>query len=112
MFDLKCSIQDFKSQDQGERGDEHKKYYNTWAVSFKARWGAYSKKLLKELEKLYHGHPLGMTKGCRQSNQPLSCRVKRQWFFQWMKGYFWNLDPTAREVPPAAAPAAAAGGAQ
>ena len=49
----------FKSQDQGARGDEHKKSHNTWVVLFKARWGAYSKKLLKDLEKWYHKHPLG-----------------------------------------------------
>ena len=57
----------FKSQDQGARGDEHKKYYNTWVVSFKVRWGAYSKKLLKELEKWYHKHPPRMTKGHSKS---------------------------------------------
>ena len=57
----------FKSQDQGARGDEHKKYYNTWVVSFKVRWGAYRKKLLKELEKWYHKHPPRMTKGHSKS---------------------------------------------
>ena len=60
----------FKSPDQGARGDEHKKYYDTWVVSFKARWGAYRKKLLKELEKWYHKHPPGMTKGRRRSKVP------------------------------------------
>ena len=30
------------------------KYYDTWIVSFKARWGIYSKKVLKELERLHH----------------------------------------------------------
>ena len=57
----------FKSPDQGSRGDEHKKYYDTWVVSFKARWGTYRKKLLKELEKWYHERPPGMTKGRRKS---------------------------------------------
>ena len=60
----------FKSPDQGACGDEHKKYYNTWVVSFKARWGAYHKNLLKELEKWYHKHPPGMTKGCHRSKVP------------------------------------------
>ena len=30
----------------------------------------------------------------------LRCWVKRQRSFQWMKGFFWNLDPTAWEVVP------------
>ena len=60
----------FKSPDQGACGDEHKKYYDTWVVSFKARWGAYRKKLLKELEKWFHKHPAGMTKGRRKSQVP------------------------------------------
>ena len=60
----------FKSQDQGARRDEHMKYYYTWVVSFKARWGAYRKKLLKELEKWFHKHPPGMTKGRRKSKVP------------------------------------------
>ena len=87
----------FKSPDQGARRDEHKKYYDTWVVSFKARRGAYRKKLLKELQKWYHMHPPGMTKG-RGRSKPLRCRVKHQRPFQWMKGFFWNLDPTTREV--------------
>ena len=44
----------YKSQDHGARGDEHKKYFDTWIVSFKARWGIYSKKVLNELERLHH----------------------------------------------------------
>ena len=43
----------FKALDQGKPGDEHKKYFDTWVRSFKAKWGAYSKKLFKELEKWY-----------------------------------------------------------
>ena len=53
----------FKSPDQGARRDEHKKYYDAWVVSFKARRGAYRKKLLKELQIWYHKHPPGMMKG-------------------------------------------------
>ena len=60
----------FQSPDQGARGDEHKKYYDRWVVSFKARWSAYRKKLLKELEKWYRIHPPGMTKGRRKSKLP------------------------------------------
>ena len=41
----------FKSLDQGARGDEYKKYYTTWVVMFKSRWGPYCKLLLKALER-------------------------------------------------------------
>ena len=45
----------YKAQDQGARGEEHKKYYNIWLVSFKAKLGLYCKKLLKELERAFAG---------------------------------------------------------
>ena len=56
----------FKSPDQGPRAEEHKRYYDTWAASFKARWGAYRKLLLKELEQWYKRFPPGL-KGRRKS---------------------------------------------
>ena len=37
-------------------GDEHKKYYDTWVISFKSKWGSYCKLLSKELERSYHKH--------------------------------------------------------
>jgi hypothetical protein len=57
----------FKSPDHGPRSEEHKKYYDTWAASFKARWGAYRKLLLKELEKWYVRFPPDQLKGRRKS---------------------------------------------
>ena len=57
--DSQAASDSFKSPDQGARGDKHKKYYDTWVVSVKARWGAYRKKLLKELEKWFHKHQKG-----------------------------------------------------
>ena len=52
-----------------------------------------------ELEKWYHKLQQGMTKGCCKSK--VHCgRAKHEWSFQWMKGFFWNLDPAARVVVP------------
>ena len=63
-----------KSLDQGVRGDEHKKYYYTWVVSLESKWGAYSRLLLmaRELERWYHEHQQGITKG------HYKCKVQTQ----------------------------------
>ena len=52
----------FKSPDQGQRAGEHKKYYDTWVVSFKVRWSAYRRKLMEELEKWYKRFPPGQSR--------------------------------------------------
>ena len=88
----------FKSPDQGVPRDEHNKYYDTWVVMFKSRWGPYRnsvrKLLLKELETWTTS-----TRWVRQGVvASVSCRVKKQLSFPWMKSFLWNLDPTTREV--------------
>ena len=63
------------------------------------RYMTYRKKLLKELEKWYHKPPPGMTKGRRKSKVPCqgSTVLPEP---EWMKGFFWNLDPTEKEAVP------------
>ena len=58
IVDLQCSVQ---VTGPGRTQEVLRQYYDTWAVSFKAKWGLYSKKLLKELERRYYEHQQGAT---------------------------------------------------
>ena len=96
VVDLQCSVQVTWAGRARKQTQEVLWHIDSFAPSQNLPDGVSTARIERAGE-LVPQAPAGVDKG---SSQVLRGRVKRQWSFQWimMKGFFWNQDPTAREV--------------